>query len=154
MAKFGSHLLKANLVDIVHDLSEALNAKLEVPRCLPSSPFTNGLLLDLFRTSKTDRVREVSVPRRLVELLHGLGYIPSADSDAEKKWLRAASSMFDSLVTKNLKKFAGVSKQVYLDRVRECGTIFDVCGSLPSSESIVAQVPHCDSDNLHLFTAL
>jgi hypothetical protein len=112
-------LLQASLHDTVRVLSDALNAELTPPECCPSPPLTNGILLDLYRTSKKDPDRTVSVPQRLVELLHYLGYIPAVGAAAEKKWYRAGSSMFDALVTKNLSKFGGVPKRQYLEQVRE-----------------------------------
>lgn len=139
------HLLKANLHDVVCALSNALNAELGVPDCPPSPPLTNGILLDLFRTSKADQDRAVSLPQRLVELLHCLGYIPAVGLTAEKKWFRASSSMYEALVVKNLRKFGGVSKRVYLDTVREPSTelsgMLEVSAPSLVSESVVDAQP-------------
>ena len=103
----------------------------------PSVDLTNGILLDLYSfVDRSEHRKIVGVQSILAGLLHGLGYIPTSDRAAAKKWDLAGKRMHDVFVKRN--KYDGVCKADYLARRREDrlkpGAVCDsvISGSSPS----------------------
>lgn len=124
----GHHLVHAGMKDTVDIIVHALNVDGHTTPQKPSQPLTNSILLDLYLCAKHDKQHR-SIPTRLVQLLHALGYVDC--TTCEKKWLKAATDIHGMCVSKKARLPKGVSKAEYLARVRaDCfqpGAIPTVC---------------------------
>lgn len=97
----GRFLADAGLAGTVTSMNEAFDGNNNVTAMEPTVPLTNGILLDLFRIAR----KSASTPRRLVDLLHSLGYIAATDPVEQKKW-DYTSSRLHSQAARNTKKKA------------------------------------------------
>ena len=121
----GRFLADAGLAGTVTSMNEAFDGNYNVTAMEPTVPLTNGILLDLFRIAR----KSASTPRRLVGLLHSLGYIAATDPVEQKKW-DYTSSRLHAQAARNTKKKALAKRllQVRNDCIQP-GSIGDGPGS-------------------------
>jgi len=132
-----SYLRGACLLDTVEAMASTLATDGVVMVQEPSVDLTNGILLDLYRfVDRSEHRKIVGVQSLLAGLLHGLGYIPTLDRAAAKKWDLAGKRMHDVFVKRNKSKYDGVCKADYLARRREdCMKPGAVCEAVISGSS-------------------
>ena len=86
----GRYLAQADLLGTVEHMQRDLDGGIQPTVMKPIVPLTNGILLDLYRFSKLAE----SAGRRVVDLLHALGYeakstCPKEQEKMEPSWREA-----------------------------------------------------------------
>ena len=99
-----TRLTAAGLATSVQSMINVLDTGNAITVMVPVAVLTKGMLVELFRISdRCNKQTGCSRSRRLVDLMHGLGYVPFVGRSDEKTWDTAAKRLWQT-VTKAKKK--------------------------------------------------